>query len=481
MKRERNRKLAFETFESRHLLSADVWPQGIGVAADLFVDGGASLSSVSMKREAALLDWTRETLLTSSASKTRAVIGGNSNDSNGALLFPDGQARLPVIYVNGGKATSHQNALGAAGRAAIRAFVSAGGSFAGSCAGAWVAMNQKLYPGSASNRGGSGTQTVTFQDDGNPVSEFLKEHNTPLVVTGVPHYGGPAFHKQVAGADYYGKVTSTNVSHTRNSLFTVAYQPLNEDGTPVDGRGGVVISGSHPEYGRKQSHTVLMAAMLNLAADMAQVTPHVKGELPLGQTLQMVGATEKVGDSQYHRYIIDVPEGLEELRLSSSAPLTTEMYVGMGDMAHELDAQYSGDEIVIVNPTSGQWAVSVKGTHNVLNGVAYELAIDADTGPNLPSPWQNSTLQWDVNDDGIISPLDVAWLINDIHLHGPRDLTVTNAPQNYPDVNGDRRLDLSDAIAVLDYLIAQDQDELELRTFGGAATDELETILRVIA
>lgn len=67
---------------------------------------------------------------------------GNSNfpaDKNGVLLYPDGEPRFRMIFVNGGTSESHGTSLGADGRGRIRRFVEKGGSYIGACAGAILA------------------------------------------------------------------------------------------------------------------------------------------------------------------------------------------------------------------------------------------------------------------------------------------------------------------------------------------------------
>lgn len=60
---------------------------------------------------------------------------GSPEDENGILLYPDGEPRFRMIYVNGGLATQHGRSLGEDGRQRIRDYVAAGGSYLGSCAG----------------------------------------------------------------------------------------------------------------------------------------------------------------------------------------------------------------------------------------------------------------------------------------------------------------------------------------------------------
>ena len=447
------RTLQFESLERRDLLSADLdWPSGVGVAADVFVDGGYSLSGVSLSREAELLGWTRETLLTSSYSLTRSTIGGNSNDTNGALLFPDGQPRVGVYYHNGGNSSAHQSALGASGKAAIIDFLAAGGSYTGSCAGAWTAKNFGFYVGSWLNNGGSGSHTITLADDGNPISEFMIANGQSLIVPSVPFYGGPGFlesRSRTPDAEFIGKLTSGYPSYMRGTDAIILVQPTGDE-------GGVAIVPNHPEYGRRAIHTYYMAAVLSWAYDTANVTPDVKGSLDYSHP----AVTADVGDGQYHRYAMQVAPGTRELTITTSNAAGTELYVTLNGVAYAGGFDFAGDEIVISNPAAGEWEVSVLGTHAVKNGVHYTLTVGATIGPlpswwsvefNAERPWQNPIDRFDVNGDGLRSPLDALILINAINVNG---LGYTlPAIQTWPticlDVRGDGLLDLYDVLDVL--------------------------------
>ena len=65
------------------------------------------------------------------------------------------------------------------------------------------------------------------------------------------------------------------------------------------------------------------------------------------------------------------------------------------------------------------------------------------------SPWQNQTKQFDVNNDGAISPIDALLIINDLNLKGSRVLTVADASLPFIDVNGDGNVSPIDALQVI--------------------------------
>jgi hypothetical protein len=378
------RKLVFEALEARQLLSADLWPRGVGLRADVFVDGGAELSKVSLAKSATLAGLTREVFFTSSGAKTRAVIGGNSQDTNGALLFPDGQPRFGTIYVNGGSA-GHAAVMGAAGRQAIETFYAHGGSYTGSCAGEFVASRRipSLWGGTVGNPGHTGRQTVTFTED-HPIVDYLRAWNGGSnIVSSIPHYWGPRnseSYQHPEGTEFIGTITS---GLYRGTDFLVEYKR-------DDASGVTILSPSHPEYGRASSHTALMAAILRRAIDLSQTTPQVKGTLTLDEAVTMSGPGQKVGDGQYHRFVIEVPAGLGELQLSLTGLVgDADLFVQYAGPAHagsylekSATAGNTDETITLANPPAGTYEVSVFGSHAISNGVAYTLEVKAQVAIN---------------------------------------------------------------------------------------------------
>ena len=67
------------------------------------------------------------------------LISGTTEDSNGVLLYPDGEPRFRMFYSFGGHSGTHGKTIGIGGRANIKQFYTNGGSYAGSCAGAYLA------------------------------------------------------------------------------------------------------------------------------------------------------------------------------------------------------------------------------------------------------------------------------------------------------------------------------------------------------
>lgn len=152
-----------------------------------------------------------------------SIITGTSGDSNfpadknGVLLYPDGEPRFRMIFVNGGTSETHGTSLGESGRKTIKRFFEKGGSYIGACAGAILAATNVdgenhynntdetvtnytfgLWPGNAShtgwpaNYGEEGVDSNIYT--GITVSEDLagksKSLNAGDTVEPVRHHGG---------------------------------------------------------------------------------------------------------------------------------------------------------------------------------------------------------------------------------------------------------------------------------------------------
>ncbi len=88
----------------------------------------------------------------------------------------------------------------------------------------------------------------------------------------------------------------------------------------------------------------------------------------------------------------------------------------------------------------------------------------------VPAAWQNLQSPFDVNDDGIISPLDVLLIINMLNGEGSgrlsRPSTLTRRPAPFVDTNGDEFVSPIDVLLVINYLNSQTdlgEGEVQLR------------------
>lgn len=106
----------------------------------------------------------------------------------------------------------------------------------------------------------------------------------------------------------------------------------------------------------------------------------------------------------------------------------------------------------IVQPNTGLRASTVVlGTP--LSDVDFSLAL---------STWQNPTNRFDVNNDGLISALDVLVVINEINRNGARQLEGSLlVPPPYYDVDGNRNLEALDVLIVINFINANPEAEGE--------------------
>jgi hypothetical protein len=87
-----------------------------------------------------------------------------------------------------------------------------------------------------------------------------------------------------------------------------------------------------------------------------------------------------------------------------------------------------------------------------LAGGVDQMALDAGLIPTDGKIWKNQINQYDVNDDGFVTPLDALLVIINLNATGPRNLntpTVDSSPSPFIDVNGDNALAPLDALLVI--------------------------------
>jgi hypothetical protein len=104
------------------------------------------------------------------------------------------------------------------------------------------------------------------------------------------------------------------------------------------------------------------------------------------------------------------------------------------------------------DPVTGQATVMLVGPDN-------DRTVDA----GLWRTWQNPRNPLDVNDDGMVVPLDVLLLINDINARNARPLAIPPVapllPPPYLDVNGDGAIAALDVLIVINYLNSESVSE----------------------
>ena len=340
------KKLLLIAFATTLCLAASAQDNTRGYYKDIFMDSGIMLNSRTDLPVTEMLGLSMEAFVStphSSAKKykfthtdtlrQRELIAGSPIDENGILLYPDGQPRFRMVYLNGGKAVTHGRSLEAAGRQVLRNFVKAGGSYLGSCAGAFIASIGSVKPGDYTTV--SHTDTYIGLWPGHAVATRLNKSYTavdivadgPLTryfdfdgrmhIDSVRHNGGCYPNLETAPK-------GTEILATYNTKGRELERDIN--GLPVvwahkesAETGRVVLCGSHPEGARIEADNLgLMAAMVRYALD-GNGTPQLKAVLTPGQPRAMTNrshpAFAPVGDRQYHHFCVEVPKGVKHMTI----------------------------------------------------------------------------------------------------------------------------------------------------------------------
>ena len=383
---------------------------------DLLMDTGIGMSDYKTMPVTDYLNLSTETFYATGNNATNQaaqnkVFCGNPDDLNGILLYPDGEPRYKMIYVNGGIATTHGRSWMVQGRENIRTFFFNGGSYVGSCAGAFVSTYgvidsyiahngyMGLWPGYANN-----TSIYDIYPD------YILPEDSPLLkyydfggdhrVAGVKHWNGPYF-------EHWDMVPGTEVlcindypAYRYHMLPSViAYKP-----SIYSGR--VIPSGGHPEQEKTGEKRDLMAAYCLYAMDGVGIAK-VKGILRNGEVRSMTKSTSdedpaytKIGDKQCHHFVFAVPDGAKNIkvRLEALDSFNLSLRLAKGTFAFKEDAQYKVENTDLVkeltfpslekgtwyigvqcedtvNNSFGTYGITYSGKTAVLNGVPYKISV----------------------------------------------------------------------------------------------------------
>lgn len=398
-----------------------------GYYKDVFMDGGIFLTSRKDLPAARLLHLQMEQFISSPHPHINAtdtimqtqMLAGSDIDENGILLYPDGQPRFRMVYVNGGRATKHGGSLGEKARDNFRKFVDGGGSYLGTCAGQFLAgrgtMNGdkedtlkivreylSVWPGLARSLGLSKHSTGMFIEPQSPLLRYY-DFGGDMRVDSVWHNGGGYAYEIPQGTEILARYDTDTIKmkryvHRQPSIW--AYKADQQSGR-------VVCCGSHPEGVADGERLQLMAAMMRYALD-GNGTVTVKGALADGAARNMTKRTSDndpdftmIGDKQYHHFTVDVPDGTSrvEVELKSVGTLKNfDLYLfaddkefAFSDNARWQNVALGIDKTLVVdNPPAGRLHVSVycattvdtqmtaygtqyTGRVDVLNGVPYVI------------------------------------------------------------------------------------------------------------
>ena len=422
------------TAGKREKARAEVLSRSHGFYKEVFMDGGIGLTSryhlpaaqfLGVEMEYFASEKTKNLTQKDTLMQNRTFCG-SKNDTNGWLLYPDGAPRFRMIYVNGGKARLHAASLGDEGRSRIQAYVAGGGSYLGTCAGAFIASEASLRANGV--EGLTNAKIYWRLWPGYAQSTRLLKSRTDMDIP-----------KKSALLRYYDFGGDRLVADVRHNGGCLAYdgemkpmaagtEPLalyrfnNTEKVKIDGEyavwgykanaesGRVVLCGSHPESVGEGERLEFMSAMMLYAMD-GNPQPKVKGVLNKGEVREMNKRTEdndpaytRIGDRQYHHFEIEIPRNCKK------AVVKLEGYEGeknydlslcakRGELAfHDntlLKSVSRGckKSLTIEKPKAGKWFVSVfcettvtsntgkygtyyRGRVSVLNGVPYKISVE---------------------------------------------------------------------------------------------------------
>ena len=404
----------FPTVSAFQLLSAPV--QNRSYYKDIFMDAGIALTARKTLAAADYLGLTLEAISCNSNSVNspetalqNAMISGDSNDQNGRLLYPDGQPRYRLLFVNGGTSTTHGQSLDSKGLENMRSFVERGGSYLGMCAGAFFAANGydnkadypyylSIWPGMVQHTGLSKTRFGMFIEQDSPLLRYY-DFGGDHYVDSVRHNSGGYPARLPMGTEVLARYDFPKKSSVHKKPSVWAYKK-----SPQSGR--VIMEGSHPEEVPDGERRDLTAAMMLYAMEGGG-TASLKGYLKNGRerimdknTTDNDPAFTRIGDLQTHHFATYIPSDARNIRveLSSSSKCDFAMMMNQGTYAFSGVAEYRSSvpgakqQLSFPSIREGFWFIAVQclttvtvketdygqeysGKTEVLNGVPYKIMI----------------------------------------------------------------------------------------------------------
>lgn len=381
-----------------------------GFYKDIFMDAGVSLTTRNTLAAATYLGYSLESVSCSEMADTawqNVIIAGDTNDTNGRLLYPDGQPRYRMIFVCGGNSRAHGKSLRTSCLDRMRDFVRYGGSYVGTCAGAFFATEGydsipnypyylALWPGTMNHTGLQGINTGMFVEADSPLLRYY-DFGGDNYVADVRHNKGGYPASIPVGTEILARYDYPDRDEVHGQPAAWAYKA---DRTA----GRVIMEGSHPEEVKKGERRDFTAAMLRYAFDgLGQTT--VKGLLKNGEPWVMDKKTEDgdpshtmIGDMQYHHFVVKIPSEVKDVTISltSSADFDFQLLASSDTYAYADVADYVSDstgayqQIIIPCPQTGLWYIAVRslttvasidiplgqeysGRTDLLNGVPYTI------------------------------------------------------------------------------------------------------------
>lgn len=388
-----------------------------GFYKDLFMDGGVNLASRKDLPAADNLGLAYEYYAGEDPEDQRRIIGGDTFDLNGTLLYPDGAPRFRMIYVNGGQATKHGLSLGEVARERYRQHNRAGGAYCGTCAGAFFScLNTNdnegaregylhIFPYNTISTGISRQRVSQVLSSDSPLLRY-RNFGGDQLVTDVFHNGGNWIPLDMAASFPSVEVLATYSVPGHEIDKGAAIWSYRENVN----KGRVVAIGSHPEGETNGEIRDLLEACFLYALDGMGKTK-TKGILIPGETRFMNRSTTdgeplhtKIGDGQVHYFDIIVPEETPNLNLEikGKSGFDFHYYLNPEEIDFTVPTEFQDQQDGSVKSFSkklrpGKWILAVEcasrvkteireardstyfeviNNRELLNGVEYEITLD---------------------------------------------------------------------------------------------------------
>lgn len=407
-------KTTLSTISEFQLLEGNVL--NLSYYKDVFMDAGIALTSRKSLAAASYLNLSLEAMIFARSQAVerervmqRSIVAGDSTDSNGRLLYPDGQPRYRMLFVNGGDSRAHGQSLGKKCLEKMRQFVQNGGSYVGTCAGAFFASNGfdanadysyylSVWPGMMEHSGLTEVYPGMYIEKDSPLLQYY-DFGGDYYVDEIRHNSGgfaanlPQGTEVLARFDYPQKKTV----HNQPSIW--AYKESRFSGR-------VVLTGSHPERESDGERRDLTAAMMQYAMDGRGVAS-LKGFLKNGVERLMDKTTEdndpaytRIGDLQTHHFATYIPPDAKNIRVEVSGSSDCDFALMMNQKTYAFSgmSEYSSSvpgtrqQLSFPSIREGIWYISVQclttvtvketnygqeygGKTEVLNGVPYTIMI----------------------------------------------------------------------------------------------------------
>lgn len=386
---------------------------------DIFLDAGIGLTSRTSLYAAQYMKMSLEGVSLSRSGATQEeytiqnnIFAGDENDTNGRLLYPDGQPRYKVLFVNGGASVTHGKSLDGKALENMKLFVKNGGSYVGTCAGAFFASNGydgnlnfpfylSLCPSSMNHTGLSNTSTGMFVEKDSPLLNYF-DYGGDYYVSDIRHNKGGYPIEVTQGIEVLARYDCSDISSVHQQPSVWAYKPNLKFGR-------VVLEGSHPEEVSSGERRDLTAAMILYAMDGVG-TVSIKGFLENGKMRMMDKKTEdnnplftKIGDLQCHHFAVIIPPNARNILLKVESdvdcdlalmmsrdtfafPETADFCSSDGNPCQQLSFQtmeeglwyISVQCLTTVTTTETEYGQEYTGRTDVLNGVPYQIKISWD-------------------------------------------------------------------------------------------------------